>query len=148
MISGFPAFAEDQEIKALTIGVASPPYKLDTEKPFRTIKIGDPKIVDVQALSDRTVVFQALAAGSTNIIFLDDGNVAIKDIGVVVIEGGPGRVEIHNKQLINSYTLYRCWDRGCRYVEEVTMKEPAPSLPTTTNVTSTTERIIIREPNR
>ena len=96
-----------------------------TDKPFKTIMIGNPKIVDATAQDDRTVVLTPHAVGETNIIFLDERNVRVTSINVLVEEGAASRVQIHNKKLVTSFTVYRCSENRCQYVEEVTAKEPA-----------------------
>ena len=97
-----------------------------TDRPFKTIMIGNPKIVDATAQNDRTVVLTPHAVGETNIIFLDERNVRITSINVLVDEGvATSRVKIHNKALLTSFTTYRCWENRCEYVDEVTAKEPA-----------------------
>ena len=101
-----------------------------TDKPFKTILIGNPKIVEATAQDDRTVILTPQAVGETNIIFLDERNVRITSINVLVDEGaGTSRVKIHNKKLLTSFTVYRCSENRCEYVDEVTAKEPAPSGP-------------------
>jgi Pilus formation protein N terminal region len=101
-----------------------------TDKPFKTILVGNPKIVEATVQDDRTVVLTPQAVGETNIIFLDERNVRITSINVLVDEGvGTSRVKIHNKALVTSFTAYRCWENRCEYVDEVTAKEPAPSPP-------------------
>ena len=96
-----------------------------TDRPFKTIMIGNPKIVDATAQDDRTVVLTPHAVGETNIIFLDERNVRVTSINVLVEEGAASRVQIHNKKLVTSFTVYRCSENRCQYVEEVTAKEPA-----------------------
>ena len=87
--------------------------------------IGNPKIVDATAQDDRTVVLTPHAVGETNIIFLDERNVRVTSLNIVVEEGAASRVQIHNKKLVTSFTVYRCSENRCQYVEEVTAKEPA-----------------------
>jgi len=96
-----------------------------TDRPFKTIMIGNPKIVDATAQDDRTVVLTPHAVGETNIIFLDKKNVRVTSLNVLVEEGAASRVQIHNKKLVTSFTVYRCSENRCQYVEEVTAKEPA-----------------------
>src|ERR1700692_2025925 len=50
----------------LTLGVVS---TLSIGKSFKTIAIGDPKVVDAAAQNDRAIILHPLANGSTNIIF-------------------------------------------------------------------------------
>ena len=109
----------------LTLGVVS---TLSIGKSFKTIAIGDPKVVDAAAQNDRAIILHPLANGSTNIIFFDEKDVPIITVGVLVSDAGqPSRITVHNKALLGSYTVFRCGgDFGCQYVEELTVKEPAP----------------------
>ena len=63
--------------------------------------------------------------GETNIIFLDERNVRVTSLNIVVEEGAASRVKIHNKKLLTSFTVYRCSENRCEYVDEVAAKEPA-----------------------
>ena len=109
----------------LTLGVVS---TLSIGKSFKTIAIGDSKVVDAAAQNDRSVILHPLANGSTNIIFFDEKDAPIITIEILVSDAGqPSRVTIHNKAVLGSYTVFRCGgDFGCQYVEELTVKEPAP----------------------
>jgi len=102
----------------LTLGFASMPFKLEGGKPFTTIQIGDPKIVEAKPVSDHRFILQALAVGTTNIVLLDEKNEAIKNVEIVVNDGGPSRVEVLNKPTLSGSTTYRCWATGCQYVKE------------------------------
>ena len=126
----------------LTLGVVS---TLSIAKSFKTIAIGDSKVVDAAAQNDRAVILHPLANGSTNIIFFDEKDVPIITLGILVSDQGqPSRVVIHNKAQLGSYTVFRCGgDFGCQYVEELTVKEPAPlprgyTTQTTTNTNTDT----------
>lgn len=69
--------------QAITIGLgASSGLLLD--RPFKTILIGDPKIVDVLERSDRSVILQSLNLGATNVIFLDERSIVIANVRIVV----------------------------------------------------------------
>ena len=96
-----------------------------TDRPFKTIMIGNPKIVDATVQDDRTVVLTPHAVGETNIIFLDERNVRVTSINLLVEEGAASRVKIHNKKLVTSFTVYRCSENRCQYVDELTVREPA-----------------------
>ena len=96
-----------------------------TDRPFKTILVGNPKVVEATVQDDRTVILTPKETGETNIIFLDERNARITSINVLVDEGvGTNRVKIHNKALVTSFTAYRCWENRCEYVDEVTAKEP------------------------
>jgi len=120
----------------LTLGVVS---TLSIGKSFKTIAIGDSTVVDAAAQNDRAVILHPKANGSTNIIFFDEKDAPIITIGILVSDAGqPSRVIVHNKAQLGSYTVFRCGgDFGCQYVEELTVKEPAP-LPRGYSAQSTT----------
>ncbi len=80
------ACAADQTI-TLRLGA---PTALALERPFNTVLIGDPNIVDIHTLNDRRVTLEPLYLGATNLIFVDDGGIAITNVRIVVI--GPGNV--------------------------------------------------------
>ena len=106
--SAFPAGVEPQTCcnvdarVGLTLGVVS---TLSIAKSFKTIAIGDPKVVDAAAQNDRSVILHPLANGSTNIIFFDEKDVPIITLGILVSDQGqPSRVIVHNKAQLGSYT--------------------------------------------
>jgi len=66
------------------------PMALALERPFKTVLIGDPNIVDVRTLNDRRVTLQPLNLGTTNLIFVDEGSIAITNVRIVVL--GPGDI--------------------------------------------------------
>jgi Flp pilus assembly secretin CpaC len=74
------AGATDRTI-ILQLGAETP---LLLEKPFETVLIGDPRIVDVVTRGDRSIILRPLALGSTNIIFLDDRSIVTANVGILV----------------------------------------------------------------
>jgi len=66
------------------------PTALALERPFKTVLIGDPNIVDVHRLNDRRVTIEPLNLGATNLIFVDDRSIAIANVRIVVL--GPGNI--------------------------------------------------------
>ena len=94
-------------------------------RPFKTIVVGDPKIVDTQAVTDRTIIITPQAEGETTILFLDEHNEPLNYLAINVDVAGPGRVKIHNKAQLNSYMSFRCTSQGCQYVDETSMREQA-----------------------
>jgi Flp pilus assembly secretin CpaC len=80
------ACAADQTI-TLRLGA---PTALALERPFKTVLIGDPSIVDVHTLNDRRVTLEPLNLGATNLIFVDEGSIAITNVRIVVF--GPGDI--------------------------------------------------------
>jgi hypothetical protein len=121
----------------MRLGVASM-YK--TEKPFSSIVVGAPSIMEVHVVTDRTMTLVPVALGLTNVLFLDDKGDPVANVEFMVTDGrpdpaevtdiGPGRVRIYNKRPLTSFTAYRCNRVGCQYVDELVAKEPAPPLPT------------------
>src|SRR5579863_8645790 len=59
------SWATDQTI-TLTLGTTS---SLLLARPFKTVLIGDPDVVDVVTRDDRSVIFEPLNPGTTNVIF-------------------------------------------------------------------------------
>jgi Flp pilus assembly secretin CpaC len=80
------ACAADQTIP-LRLGA---PMALALERPFKTVLIGDPNIVDLHTITGRRVTLEPLNLGATNLIFVDDRNIAIVNLRIVVL--GPGDV--------------------------------------------------------
>ncbi len=124
-------------IVEMRLGVASL-YK--TEKPFSSVVVGDPKIMEVHVVTDRTMTLVPVALGLTNVLFLDEKGDSVANVEFMVTDGqedppqatdiGPGRVRIYNRRPLTSFTAYRCNRVACQYVDELTAKEPAPPLPT------------------
>jgi len=77
-------WAADQTI-TLTLGSGSP---LLLERPFETVLIGDPNIVDVHTRGDRSVVLEPLNLGATNLIFVDERRIAVTNIRILVCRAG------------------------------------------------------------
>ena len=66
------------------------PTALALERPFKTVLIGDPNIVDVHTITDRRVTIEPLNLGATNLIFVDERSIAIANVRIVVL--GPGEI--------------------------------------------------------
>jgi len=121
----------------MRLGVASM-YK--TEKPFSSVVVGAPSIMEVHVVTDRTMTLVPVALGLTNVLFLDEKGDTVANVEFMVTDGrpdpaevtdiGPGHVKIYNKRPLTSFTAYRCNRVGCQYVDELVAKEPAPPLPT------------------
>jgi Flp pilus assembly secretin CpaC len=76
-------WAADQTI-VLRLGVGSP---LLLKKPFKTVLIGDPNVVDVHTHSDLSVLLEPLNLGATNLIFVDERSIAITNVRILVCAG-------------------------------------------------------------
>jgi Flp pilus assembly secretin CpaC len=91
--TGYSAWATDRTI-ILRLGAEAP---LLLEKPFETVLIGDPRVVDVVTRGDRSIILQALALGATNIIFLDDRSIVTANIGILVCTTAANRIAYHDE---------------------------------------------------
>jgi Flp pilus assembly secretin CpaC len=63
---------------------------LALERPFETVLIGDPKIVDVHTLNERRVTLEPLSLGATNVVFVEERSIAIINVRILVL--GPGDI--------------------------------------------------------
>jgi len=54
------------------------------ERPFKTVLIGNPEIVDVKTRSDRSVLLEPLNSGATNLVFIDEQGMVITNLTVLV----------------------------------------------------------------
>jgi Flp pilus assembly secretin CpaC len=61
---------------------------LEVERPFKTVLIGDPDIVEVYARSDRSVTLEPLNPGTTNLVFVDERSIAISNVRILVCSVG------------------------------------------------------------
>src|SRR5258708_34167767 len=57
---------------------------LNLERPFATVLIGDPFVVDVHEQTDRSVILEPLDLGATNLVFVDAQSIAIANVRVLV----------------------------------------------------------------
>jgi Flp pilus assembly secretin CpaC len=80
------ACAADQTI-TLRLGAKT---ALALDRPFETVLISDPNIVDVHTLSERRVTLEPLGLGATNLIFVDERSIAITNVRILVL--GPGDI--------------------------------------------------------
>jgi Flp pilus assembly secretin CpaC len=74
------ASAADQTI-ILTLGTGS---MLVLERPFETVLIGDPNVVDVHGQNNNMVVLEPLRLGASELIFIDERSIAITNVRVLV----------------------------------------------------------------
>ena len=76
--------AADQTI-ILKLGSGS---ALLLEKPYKTVFMEDPNVVDVHTLSGRSVILTPLNIGASTLIFVDENSIAITNIRVLVYDAG------------------------------------------------------------
>lgn len=116
--------ARSEEVLKLIPGFAKSVVVPNAASGNFTAIIGDPKVADFTYGPRNTFWFIGLKEGTTNVLVLN------KDTGAEMYNarieiGGEGRMQVHNKAQLTSYTVYRC-NPGCLFVDEVTAKEPAP----------------------
>ena len=76
------ATAADQSV-TLRLGTGS---ALTLDRPFATVLIGDPYVVDVHRQTDQTVILEPLNIGATVIVFVDAQNIAIANVRIFICE--------------------------------------------------------------
>ena len=54
------------------------------DRPFKTVLIGNPEVVDVHTQSDRSVLLEPRNSGTTNIVFIDEQGMVISNLTVLV----------------------------------------------------------------
>lgn len=74
------ALAQD---RAVALGVGSQ-SRLFLEKPFETVIVADPLVVDVRTDDDQSVVIEPLQAGVTNLVFVDAHGMVTANVKVSV----------------------------------------------------------------
>jgi len=82
------------ETVALRLGAGS---SLALERPFDTVLIADPEIVDVHTRGDRAVMIEPLKPGATNLVFIDGESIAIANVRVLVCNAGAVRINYQDQ---------------------------------------------------
>ena len=54
------------------------------ERPFESVLIGNPDVVEVQTRNERSVLLKPLNPGTTNLIFIDDQGIVITNLTILV----------------------------------------------------------------
>jgi Flp pilus assembly secretin CpaC len=117
------AAQDDQDItvqpspsRVVPIGIGTS-REIVTSRPYSTVQIVDPNIIDVVAESDRRLTILSKAAGITTLIVYDRNNARLGSTNVIVskipdqdtYKGVPGRVKIHNDpKSLASVSVYSC----------------------------------------
>ena len=86
-------WAADQTI-TLRLGAGS---TLGLERAFKTVMIGDPRVVDVRTYSDRSVILEPLNVGATNLVFVDEKSIAITNVRILVCNAGAIRISYQDE---------------------------------------------------
>src|SRR5262245_52060187 len=58
-------------------------------RPFKTIVVADPRVVDTQAVTDRSIIITPQGEGETTILFLDESNEPLNYLAITVDVAGP-----------------------------------------------------------
>jgi Flp pilus assembly secretin CpaC len=53
-------------------------------RPFRTILIGNPDVIDVQKQNELSVLLKPLNPGATNLVFIDEQGIVITNLAILV----------------------------------------------------------------
>jgi len=77
----------------LTLGTTT---ALSIGRPFKTVLIGDPNVVDVVTRDDRSVTFEPIATGATDVIFIDEKSIVITNVRILVCDAGATRIAYQN----------------------------------------------------
>jgi Flp pilus assembly secretin CpaC len=86
-----PAWAVQKEIKN---GSASVDLELGTSttieiaRPFASVLIGDPRVVDFQPQGERSLLLRPLGVGRANLVIVDKSGIVITNLTIVVKEAG------------------------------------------------------------
>jgi hypothetical protein len=126
---------QPSQVIGLTQGYSS---TIHVARPFSTIHIANPDIVDIVLTTDRSATLVPKSTGATNVDFFDEKNNLISAVNIVVnADEVPGNIRIYDHPALTSHTSYHCGVNTCRYFEEVVTKEQ-PAVTETKSV----ERII------
>lgn len=104
-----PGQAQERSAISLTVGTNSQPIQLD--RPYKTIKIDDPEVVDVIPKTDHSFLLRPLQSGSTQVLVLDDEDKTITKFPVLI----SSYVKIFNKKSLHGYERFRCGPDGCNF---------------------------------
>lgn len=65
----------------LELGVGS---TVMLERPYKTVLLDNPDVIEVQAQNGRSVILKALSPGSTNLVFIDEQGIVITNLAILV----------------------------------------------------------------
>ncbi len=60
--------------------------RFTVERPFETVLIGNPAVVELQTQDERSVLLNPLSPGTTNLVFIDKQGIVITNLMVLVRE--------------------------------------------------------------
>lgn len=107
-----------------------------TPRPYASVQIIDPAVVDATAISDHRITLVPKAPGISTVSIYDRDSKKIGEIGVTVVrqpearEAFVGSVAIHNHPgKLQGVTYYKCQNNGCVFQKEVQSELPTPQPP-------------------
>ena len=54
------------------------------ERPYKTVLLENPDVVEVQTQNERSVLLKPLSPGSTNLVFVDEQGIVISNLAILV----------------------------------------------------------------
>ena len=81
LFAAIPCAAAEDDAVALGVGTK---WRLLLHKPFETVIVGDPLVLDIRTDDDQSVVIEPLKAGVTNLVFVDAHGMVTANIKVSV----------------------------------------------------------------
>ena len=81
LVATMSSAAAADQTATLRLGTSS---TLVLARPFKSVLIDDPFIVDVHEQGDRSVVLEPLDLGAANLVFVDAQSIAITNVRIVV----------------------------------------------------------------
>ena len=54
------------------------------ERPYKTVLLENPDVVEVQTQNERSVLLKPLSPGSTNLVFIDEQGIVITNLAILV----------------------------------------------------------------
>jgi len=62
---------------------------VSVDRPFSIVLVGDPSVIDFEPQDERSVLLKPLAAGATNLVFVDKEGTVITNLTIVVRDARP-----------------------------------------------------------
>ena len=87
-----------------------------TDRPFRSLIIGDPGVVDATARNDRVIVLNAKKVGTSNIVVLGHDESEVANVMVIVGRRHTIPLEthrVHSFPRLHDYWSYNCTVTNC-----------------------------------
>lgn len=99
------AQAQERQTMAIPQGLQA---VVTLKSPFDSATVGDPDIIDAMPRSDRTLVVSGRKAGTSDILFFQEGRALYQITVNVSGPSTPGKVLNHNQKSLGDYVAYSC----------------------------------------